>query len=50
MAMSPHFEQFDGAVAKRVPCQLYVPEFCAAAGLERRAAVERRRFDMLTGN
>ena len=43
-------EQLDGDVAKRTPCQLYVPELCAAAGLERRAEVERRRFDLLTGN
>lgn len=43
-------EQLDSAVAKRAPCQLYVPELCAVAGLERRAAVERRRFDLLSGN
>ena len=42
--------QIDAAVAKREPSTLYAPDLCSAAGLERRAAMERRRFDMLIGN
>ena len=41
--------QIDAALAERVPCRLYAPELCEAAGLAERAAVERRRFEMLTG-
>ena len=43
-------DQLDRAIAKRSPCQLYAPDLCAAAGLGSRAAVEKRRFDLLTGN
>ncbi len=43
-------EQLDGATAKRDPCRLYAPDLCMAAGLENRAAVERRRFALLTEN
>lgn len=42
--------QIDAAVAERGPCRLFAPELCEAAGLEERAAVERRRFEMLAGN
>ena len=43
-------DQLDKAVAKRNPCQLYAPGLCVAAGVESRAEVDKRRFDMLTGN
>lgn len=43
-------EQLDGATAKRDPCRLYAPDLCMAAGLESRAAIERRRFALLTEN
>ena len=42
--------QIDKALAERVPCKLYAPELCRAAGFEERAAVEQRRFEMLMGN
>ncbi len=43
-------DQLDKALAKRGPCQLYAPDLCIAAGDERRAEVERRRFDLLRDN
>lgn len=43
-------DQLDKAVAKRNPCQLYAPGLCVAAGVESRAEIDKRRFDMLTGN
>jgi len=43
-------EQIDKALAKRSGCQLYVPDLCLAAGLQARASVEKRRFNLLTGN
>jgi tetratricopeptide (TPR) repeat protein len=43
-------EQIDKALARRSGCQLYVPDLCLAAGLQARASVEKRRFDLLTGN
>jgi tetratricopeptide (TPR) repeat protein len=43
-------DQIDKALAKRSGCQLYVPDLCLAAGLQARAAVEKRRFDLLTSN
>ena len=43
-------DQLDQAIGKRSPCQLYAPDLCAAAGFDSRAAVEKRRFDLLTGN
>jgi len=43
-------DQLDKAVARRSECQLYVPDLCSAAGLEARASIERRRFDLLTRN
>ncbi len=42
--------QLDAAIATRAPCRIYVPQLCAAAGLNDRAALEQRRFDMLTKN
>jgi tetratricopeptide (TPR) repeat protein len=43
-------DQLDRALAKRSGCQLYVPDLCLAAGLQARASIEKRRFDLLTGN
>jgi hypothetical protein len=43
-------DQIDKALARRSGCQLYVPDLCLAAGLEARASVEKRRFDLLTLN
>ena len=43
-------DQIDKALAKRSGCQLYVPDLCLAAGLQARASVEKRRFDLLTRN
>jgi hypothetical protein len=40
--------QLDAAIRKREPCRLYVPDLCEAAGLSERAAMERRRFTMIT--
>ncbi|HEY0722841.1 MAG TPA: hypothetical protein VGD41_02370 [Pyrinomonadaceae bacterium] len=39
--------QIDAALEQRSPCCIYAPDLCAAAGLADRAAIERRRFDML---
>jgi hypothetical protein len=39
--------QLDVAMEKRAPCRIYAPDLCVAAGLADRAAIERRRFDML---
>ncbi len=41
--------QLDAAVAKREPCRIYAPDLCEAAGLPERAAIERRRFEMIAG-
>ena len=43
-------DQLDRAMAKRSGCQLYAPDLCVAAGFETRASVDKRRFDLLTGN
>jgi tetratricopeptide (TPR) repeat protein len=43
-------DQIDKALASRSGCQLYVPDLCLAAGLQARASVEKRRFDLLTRN
>jgi hypothetical protein len=43
-------DQIDKALARRSGCQLYVPDLCLAAGLQARASVEKRRFDLLTRN
>jgi hypothetical protein len=43
-------DQIDKALARRSGCQLYVPDLCLAAGYQARASVEKRRFDLLTGN
>ena len=43
-------DQIDKAIAKRSPCQLYVPDLCEMAGFENRALVEKRRFDLLRNN
>jgi hypothetical protein len=42
--------QLDKTLAKRSGCKLYAPDLCAAAGLEKRASVEKRRFELLTRN
>ncbi len=36
-------------IAKRSPCQLFVPDLCAVISLEVRASVDRRRSDLLVG-
>ncbi len=43
-------QQLDAALAQRAPCRIYIPDLCEAVGLSDRAAVERRRYDMLLGN
>ncbi|NNE24148.1 MAG: prenyltransferase, partial [Rhizobiales bacterium] len=43
-------DQIDKAVAKRSPCQIYIPDLCIAAGQDNRASIDKRRFDMLIGN
>ncbi|MDJ0608563.1 MAG: hypothetical protein QNJ67_06260 [Kiloniellales bacterium] len=43
-------DQLDQALAKRPQCQLYVPDLCVAAELDKRAGVESRRFTLLTNN
>ena len=43
-------DQVDKALARRSGCQLYVPDLCLAAGLQARASVEKRRFDLLRRN
>jgi hypothetical protein len=43
-------DQLDKAMEKRSLSHLYVPELCMAVGLEARALIERRRFDLLKGN
>jgi tetratricopeptide (TPR) repeat protein len=43
-------DQLDRAMAKRSGCHLYAPDLCVAAGIETRALVDKRRFDLLTGN
>lgn len=56
IAMPPHLEpralleQLDRAIAARKPCSLYVPSLCEAAGAMERAAVERRRYELLRNN
>jgi len=47
MAPRELLDQLDAAMAKREPCRLYVPDLCEAAGLVERAAVDRRRFNMI---
>ena len=42
--------QLDAAVAKREPCRIYAPDLCEAAGLADRAALERRRFEMIVSS
>jgi hypothetical protein len=41
-------EQLDKAMAKRDACRIYAPDLCEAAGLNERAAFERRRYEMIT--
>lgn len=43
-------DQLDKAMAKRSRCQLYAPDLCVAAGFATRARVDKRRFDLLSGN
>jgi len=40
--------QLDAVLAAQEPCRIYVPGLCEAAGFPERAAVERRRFEMIT--
>jgi hypothetical protein len=42
--------QLDTALKDLGSCHLYSPELCLAAGLSERAAIEQRRFDLLTEN
>lgn len=42
--------QIDQAIAERSPCRLFAPDLCRMAGLEERARVEQRRFDILRKN
>ncbi|MDX1563673.1 MAG: prenyltransferase, partial [Gammaproteobacteria bacterium] len=49
IAAADLLEALDEAIAAR-RCQLYAPALCEAAGLEERASVERRRFDLLANN
>lgn len=39
--------QLDAAMSKREPSRIYIPDLCEAVGLLDRAAIERRRYDML---
>ncbi len=50
--MSPQvlLRKLDEAVAQKTSCEIYAPSLSAAAGQQRRAEVERRRFDMLVKN
>jgi hypothetical protein len=41
--------QIDKAIGNRESCKMFAPDLCEAAGLNERAKVERRRFDMLRG-
>lgn len=41
--------EIEDAVAKRAPCQIYSPALRRAASDDRQAAVDERRFAMLTG-
>jgi hypothetical protein len=51
MAPARLLDLIDKAIAKQSgQCQLYAPDLCAAAGLHERERIERRRFDLLTGN
>lgn len=43
-------DQLDRAIAARSPCNIYTPDLCEAAGLGGRAAIERRRFELLRTN
>ena len=43
-------KRIDDAMSERKSCRIYVPALCEAAGDEKRAAVEQRRFDMLRSN
>jgi tetratricopeptide (TPR) repeat protein len=42
--------QIDRAIEMRSGCNLYAPGLCEAAGLQERATVERRRFELLKNN
>ena len=50
--MSPHvlLGKLDEAVARKGTCEIYAPSLCVAAGHQRRAEIDRRRFDMLVKN
>lgn len=50
VAPSELLRQLDAALEKRAPCRIYAPDLCAAAGLSDRAAIERRRFEILQQN
>lgn len=42
--------KLDEAVAQKGSCEIYAPSLSAAAGNQRRAEIDRRRFDMLMNN
>ena len=50
--MSPQalLQTLDEAVAQKRSCEIYAPSLSAAAGHQRRAEIDRRRFDMLVKN
>jgi hypothetical protein len=47
MAPAELLAQIDAAIGDNPPCKIYAPDLCEAAGLGERAAIERRRFEML---
>ena len=42
--------KLDEAIAQKTSCQIYAPSLCEAAGHQRRAEIDRRRFDMLSSS
>jgi hypothetical protein len=50
MAPRELLAQLDAGLKDLAPCQLYTPDLCKAAGEQKRAKVEQRRFDMLRDN
>lgn len=52
MELSPMdlLQQLDAAMLKRELCRIYIPDLCEAVGFADRAAIERRRYDILREN
>ena len=50
LSPSQLLQQLDAALSLRAPCRIFSPDLCQAAGLSARAAIERRRYDMLVDN